>query len=96
MQTQATVSKEKDKASGGHKPFSNPQVFIRPAAAKQPDPVEIIRRVRQNPASLSREDKLALQRTLGNRAVVQLLSSLKEDGKKKRAGRSWNPGGWTK
>lgn len=83
MQTQATVSKEKDKASGGHKPYSNPQVFIRPAAAKQPDPVEIIRRVRQNPASLSREDKLALQRTLGNRAVVQLLSSLKEDGKKK-------------
>ncbi|ETT57769.1 hypothetical protein C173_31886 [Paenibacillus sp. FSL R7-277] len=83
MQTQATVSKEKDKASGGHKPYSNPQVFIHPAAAKQPDPVEIIRRVRQNPASLSREDKLALQRTLGNRAVVQLLSSLKEDGKKK-------------
>ncbi|KAI7254816.1 hypothetical protein KC345_g11216, partial [Hortaea werneckii] len=56
-------------------------VFVRPAAAKQPDPVEIIRRVRQNPSSLSREDKLALQRTLGNRAVVQLLSGLKDSRK---------------
>ncbi|MRN57254.1 HNH endonuclease, partial [Paenibacillus sp. LC-T2] len=88
MQTQATVSKEKEKISSGHKPYSNSQVFVRPAVAKQPDPVEIIRRVRQNPASLSREDKLALQRTLGNRAVVQLLSSLKdsrEEGKTKNA-----------
>lgn len=81
MQTQATVSKDKEKTPGGHKPYSNPQVFVRPAAAKQPDPVEIIRRVRQNPSSLSREDKLALQRTLGNRAVVQLLSSLKDSRK---------------
>ncbi|SDL15369.1 hypothetical protein SAMN05216191_101973, partial [Paenibacillus jilunlii] len=81
MQTQATATKEKEKTSGSHKPYTNPLTFVRPAATKMPDPVEIIRRVRQNPASLSREDKLALQRTLGNRAVVQLLSSLK-DGRK--------------
>ncbi|KWX80634.1 hypothetical protein AMQ84_03150, partial [Paenibacillus riograndensis] len=78
MQTQATATKEKENTSGSHKPYSNPLTFVRPAATKLPDPVEIIRRVRQNPASLSREDKLALQRTLGNRAVVQLLSSLKD------------------
>ncbi|WP_340024264.1 hypothetical protein MHI24_03930 [Paenibacillus sp. FSL K6-1096] len=83
MQTQATVNKEQEKSSGRRKPYSSPPVFVRPAAVKPPDPVEIIRRIRQNPASLSREDKLALQRTLGNRAVVQLLASLKEEGKKK-------------
>ncbi|WP_340023433.1 hypothetical protein MHI24_31180 [Paenibacillus sp. FSL K6-1096] len=83
MQTQATVNKEQDKNSGSRKPYSSPPVFVRPAAVKPPDPVEIIRRIRQNPASLSREDQLALQRTLGNRAVVQLLASLKEEGKKK-------------
>ncbi|MGN7760632.1 HNH endonuclease [Paenibacillus sp. 22594] len=78
MQTHATVSKEKEKTSGSHQPYSNPLAFVKPAVTKLPDPVEIIRRTRQNPASLSREDKLALQRTLGNRAVVQLLSSLKD------------------
>ncbi|WP_218619262.1 hypothetical protein, partial [Paenibacillus sp. P46E] len=78
MQTHATVSKDKENTSGSHQPYSKPSNFVKPATAKQPDPVEIIRRIRRNPASLSREDKLALQRTLGNRAVVQLLSSLKD------------------
>ncbi|MGN7761947.1 HNH endonuclease, partial [Paenibacillus sp. 22594] len=78
MQTHATVSKDKENTSGSHQPYSKPSNFVKPATAKQPDPVEIIRRIRQNPASLSREDKFALQRTLGNRAVVQLLSSLKD------------------
>ncbi|SDN06084.1 hypothetical protein SAMN05216191_12572, partial [Paenibacillus jilunlii] len=84
MQTQATATKEKEKTSGSHKPYTNPLTFVRPVATKMPDPVEIIRRVRQNPASLSREDKLALQRTLGNRAVVQLLSSLKDSRKEEK------------
>ncbi|KWX70888.1 hypothetical protein AMQ84_28005, partial [Paenibacillus riograndensis] len=96
MQTQATATKEKENTSGSHKPYSNPLTFVRTAATKLPDPVEIIRRVRQNPASLSREDKLALQRTLGNRAVVQLLSSLKDgpkDEKKTDSTSEAKPGG---
>ncbi|MHA6534171.1 hypothetical protein [Paenibacillus sp. BAC0078] len=82
MQTQAAVSKEKENTTVHHKPNSYQQTFVRPAAARQTDPVEIIRRIRKNQASLTREDQMALQRTLGNRAVVQLLSELKKNGKK--------------
>ncbi|WP_019910177.1 hypothetical protein [Paenibacillus sp. HW567] len=82
MQTQVKVSKEKEQTSVHHKPYSYEQTYRKPAAARQPDPVEIIRRIRKNPASLTREDQMALQRTLGNRAVVQLLSELKKNGKK--------------
>ncbi|MHA6533126.1 HNH endonuclease [Paenibacillus sp. BAC0078] len=82
MQTQVKVSKEKEQASVHHKPYSYEPTYTKPAAARQPDPVEIIRRIRKNPASLTREDQMALKRTLGNRAAVQLLSELNKKGKK--------------
>ncbi|MHA6529824.1 HNH endonuclease signature motif containing protein [Paenibacillus sp. BAC0078] len=82
MQTQVKVSKEKEQTSVHHKPYSYEPTYTKPAAARQPDPVEIIRRIRKNPASLTREDQMALRRILGNRAAVQLLSELNKNGKK--------------
>ncbi|HUW68073.1 MAG TPA: hypothetical protein VMW20_08495 [Candidatus Nanoarchaeia archaeon] len=43
---------------------------------RQTHPASIIQRVQAAPESLSAADVLQLQRTIGNRAVVQLMSEI--------------------
>lgn len=90
MQIKAAVSKEKEKTSVVNKPYRDHLTAVRPTAMRTPDPVEIIRRIRQNPESLTREDAMALQSIMGNRAVIQLLS--KQANKRKEEQNTGNPG----
>lgn len=52
------------------------QAAIRTRVVEQPGPEEIIRRIRMDPSSLTHEDVMLLQRTIGNRAVIRLLSGI--------------------
>ncbi|MCM3702388.1 DNA/RNA non-specific endonuclease [Paenibacillus macerans] len=77
MQTKATENaKEKEQGSGSGKLYKESFTALRQPAAPKPDPVEIVRRIRQNPSALTRQDTLVLRQTMGERAVMQLLSRL--------------------
>ncbi|MGG6313990.1 HNH endonuclease [Paenibacillus macerans] len=77
MQTKATENaKEKEQGSGGGKLYKESFTALRQPAAPKPDPVEIVRRIRQNPSALTRQDTLVLRQTMGERAAMQLLSRL--------------------
>ncbi|MFZ5988767.1 MAG: hypothetical protein ACOYWZ_16810 [Bacillota bacterium] len=51
-------------------------VNVRVPAVRKSDTMEIIQRVRRNPNSLTRDDIIQLQNTIGNRAVMKLLSEI--------------------
>lgn len=51
----------------------------RKPSVKQSNPAEIIQRAKMSPDSLTHNDVMQLQGTIGNRAVVQMLSKLQSD-----------------
>ena len=74
--------KVKNSSSGNGKSLQRFKPSMK-QVAQQPNPLEIIQRVGMDPHTMSYADAMVLQRTVGNRAVIKLLSKLRNDQKTK-------------
>lgn len=73
---QKTYSQNKEPSNENNKPIQRSTAIQMPTV-KQAHPIEIIQRVQMSPDSLTRNDVMQLQKTIGNRVVIQMLSELK-------------------
>ncbi len=72
-----TANKQKEKSPAGHSKKSQNSLSLHKQKIKQPNYLEIIQRLRKQPNSLTQEDIYVLQKSIGNQAVIKLLSDIK-------------------
>ena len=75
MDSVTSVSKTKEKSSD-NKNIQN-SIAVQKPIVRISDPTEIIRRIHNNPNTLTRNDAMLLQSTIGNKAVIKLLTDIK-------------------
>ncbi len=77
MQSMTVVNKQNEKPSAEKSKRVQNSLAVKTPVVRKADPLEIIQRVRTKPDSMSQDDMMVLQSTIGNRAVIKLLSEVK-------------------
>lgn len=72
-----TANKQKEKSSTGHSKSSQNSLSLHKQKIKPNNYLETIQRLRKQPNSLTQEDIYVLQKSIGNQAVIKLLSDIK-------------------
>ena len=78
-----TANKQKEKAPAGQNKHLQNSSAAHKQTVRQPNYIEIIQRLKSQPNSLKQEDINILQKTIGNQAVIKLLSDIKQGSLKK-------------
>lgn len=77
MQSMTVINKQNEKPSAEKSKRVQNSLAVKTSIVCKADPLEIIQRVRTKPDSVSHDDMMVLQSTIGNRAVIKLLSEVK-------------------
>lgn len=77
MQSMTVINKQNEKPSAEKSKRVQNSLAVKTPVMRKADPLEIIQRVRTKPDSISHDDMMVLQSTIGNRAVIKLLSEVK-------------------
>lgn len=84
-----TAQKQKENTSAKKVNYIQSHNNVKKPVARRSDPVEIIQKLRKNPDSLTRDDIVVLQNTIGNMALGKLLSEInaRKEQKKEEQGK---------
>ena len=78
MNPAMTANKQRDKSAAAHNKNLQNSSSKQKSLVKQPNYIEIIQRLRRQPNSLTQGDINILQKTIGNQAVIKLLTDIKK------------------
>ncbi len=92
MQKMKAVEKPKDNSLDKNINKAQNKLAMKTPIKHKADPLEIIQRIRLKPETLSREDMVVLQNTIGNRAVIKLLIQIKKKHEAQKAQSQQNTG----
>ncbi len=74
MQSMTVINKQNEKSPVGKSKSVQKSLYVKTPILHKVDPLEIIQRVHKKPDSITHDDIMVLQNTIGNKAVIKLLS----------------------